>query len=440
VKQFVQIKNVLKTILILLGLFFLIQGFWHSQGNFYLYLLPVVIFLSFFLLPKYRNQILFVIVALGPFVNLTIFFKDLYFYPVEIVLFCFFFLWMIENINEEYQRNLGSIGVLFFLFAGIVLCVTTLQIVQGANIFSGIRLFRSVGMGIYFFLFLNASQNQNINSIKIFTKTTILSVLFIAIFALLQYFYSAVIQENFFREPNSVFTGSESLAIYLSISLPFIFFNRNELFDRLWNKTALFSFFLGIIALVLTRSRAGILALMILGLLFVVYFKKISAVKKLNRWITGSILLLVFAAAGAVLIKSFVLTAGRFDSVENLLYTLFSSRNIVWEKGIEYIMESPFKGHGLIDNVYNQYLQTAVQFGIPAFILFIIMIAKIIYEAINTFWIDTFKRKFLFGVLMAVLSLLAVSLAESTWGNQFSYMNWFFLFLLFHYSKSDHIS
>ena len=193
-----------------------------------------------------------------------------------------------------------------------------------------------------------------------------------------------------FAEPNQL---AACLVLFLPILASGVLFGdgkRKKLFS-------LILILLLLIALVITGSRGGIIAL---GCCILVYFWIFSR-KRLLRF--SSLLFTVFLAFPLLMVSVFVLTpetvresvATRFDpSTAANASELTSGRTTLWVNGFQLFLQSPLYGHGMATfvplmkknfpiwaNSHNDYLLYLVHHGIVGLGLFLLVLGSLFHQS-----------------------------------------------------------
>jgi O-antigen ligase len=243
--------------------------------------------------------------------------------------------------------------------------------------------------------------------------------------------YDSMTHKTFAILSHSVVGNSESLAIYLSLLLPVGLAYRKKTRSKKWGHLASFACIGGFLLLLATGSRSALMALLIVGIIYVVVNWKNRSGAMRRPFVIVGFLVLALLAVATIVNKSFLPTfASSFQNVEQAMSNAFSSRTEVWSSGLTYILTNPFFGHGHVENVYNLYLQIGSFFGLPALVAFLALLFISFKGMGEETALQTGDQNLTNGLYWGMMALLFTSLGESTWGNSLAYMNWFVLFLI----------
>jgi len=406
----------------------IIQGIYysHSTGLFLTIVLATV--LLFYLLPKHRDQLLFYLIPLGPLINLTALYRDEYLYNMEVVILTFFFLWFLYNTRKIDVVAPGQAFSWYRFFFVLVFITTLIRILLYQNSIGEIRLVRAYFIGYFFLLFLNRPRLDATTSYSRFYRGMALSLGLISVIGLIGYLYRILFTGNWQGEPGSVFSSSETLAIFLILALPMVFGGKEQATtsgSRIWIYLSLIAGFLLLLA---TRSRAGLIGIFIVTLLF--FALRYNQLNRRSQLIGLLALVLIsIAALGVVLMKTFPMgRLGDLPTARILEQTSFS-RIEEWKVGLHLIWQSPIFGNGPVGNVYNLYLQLSAQFGLVVFLTFFMFL----FYSLQPFFLNlqkiSLQPRYL-GLFLGTIGFLFASIFESTIGNQIGYFVWFYLLFL----------
>ena len=202
-----------------------------------------------------------------------------------------------------------------------------------------------------------------------------------------------------------------------------LYFNSKSLFS-LVNLGRIFLLLLFAVAIFLSTSRNGFLALIAVLLLIVVY----SIVSR-RKWMFGTLLVLISWIALSSFLKDYKNSTSDFHGFKQVAVAVEKKevrkaewessavRLLVWQTAVEIIKENPLLGTGTGDikdelvkrykekeyvyaykrkyNAHNQFLQTAAALGIPTAILLLIMIISPLFYG----W----KRWHFLGLFLATI-------------------------------------
>ena len=174
---------------------------------------------------------------------------------------------------------------------------------------------------------------------------------------------------GFYSNPNDLAFG---IVLCLPFCLAFLFTTK-RVFSRIaWS----LGIAMMVVALLLTASRAGFIALVISGAFCLWYF----GVKQKRRWFIAAYIIagaLVLLLAGGLLIQ-------RFSSIstgEGTAYGSYVERQLLISRALDAIVNYPILGvgaqnftaySGIWRNVHLSYLQIAAEAGIPGLILYLL--------------------------------------------------------------------
>ncbi len=391
------------------------------------FILAAVTMFVFFLAKEHREILLYFIIPLGPLFNMSAFTESSYMYPVETVLFTFFCLWLMVNWKSVPNGIRRKSGTLLLGFLVLVLLSSVILVFNGVNIIDQVRLVRGMFLGYFLYIMIPSATGKFEENLDFFGRTLIFSTLLIVSAAAAEFLRNLLYLSEWRLEPHSIFRGSEALAIYLSMALPFIFYYKNHLPRNLWKILSRVDIILGILVLFATRSRTVIAALFAIVLFHFLWLRRRRfSLSGLNNPLSLGVLVL----SGSVLISTCPLVAGNSFSLNiphGILEKLFASRVDNWMAGLDLILRSPIWGNGPGDNVYNLYLQTGSQFGLPALLVFMVLIVLVLKRGFQNLKTEKKNSALLAATLMAILAVLITGFGESPWGNQFAYLNWLFL-------------
>ncbi len=417
----------------LLSMLILVQGIYASQSRVALLLVSALCALLFIGAKGRPDALLFLLVPLGPLINFPGFSDAPYMYNIEAALLCYFSIWFI--VCARRLRLDASLLWLYALFFATLLPSMVVQLAAG-NGWLELRLLRGFFLGLCLALFF-ASMGQSLSRHPaLFLRAMIFTGFCIVAWGMAEILLASAGKLQFRHEPRAVFSGSATLAIYLLVVIPVAVVSRG-IGGRIFWLMALAVAGAGFVLLLATRSRIGLLALVVSGgvyLLVVLLQRQTNGGKLLGAVATLS--LAVIAALAMVVYKTLDTTGieaqdipALFQDWPQLSEGLLRSRLAAWSQGVELMLQSPLVGNGVIDNVYNVYLQLAGAFGIPALLAFVLLVFYCLKPAPGGETVYAFGQTYAFGMLWSALALLLVSLAESTLGNQLAYLVWTVLLL-----------
>jgi hypothetical protein len=363
----------------------------------------------------------FILTAIGPLVNCTAFYCDPYVYNSEVVILTYLGGWFWKNAGDHSPEKPDAISVAYGTFLIFLLVATAIHIVlYSKNIPAEIRLARVFLIGGFLLAFLRSIDRMQM---LVYYKTALLTILFISMAGLGELCVRGILARQWGPEPHSVFNGSEMLALYLCTTIPFILSGKPVLKKGIWSCVANFTVLTAVVLLLMTRSRTGILSLLIFLLFYGLRFIRLQPRKTIHVLIAiGFPLLAAICVAGA---KTF---HGGNYALRYLPEQLFSSRVQAWPDGIKSFITAPLWGSGSGYNVYNLYLQILCNQGIVVFAAFFVFIGLIFFRYHNNKIADA-SSPLHYGLLWSVVVLLIAGVGESAIGNQLGYYILFLIFL-----------
>jgi O-antigen ligase len=374
-----------------------------------------------FLLAREKSSPLFLMIALGPVLNMTVIHRDPYVYNIEIVLLAFLGCWFWKKV--WFPDAIKDRAVLSYLLLSAVIFTAGLihTFVEHKDVLAEIRLVRLYVIGGLVLLFL---KRQTVFPWRVFFRATVITALVISSGGLVGYLIQILTSGNWYREPGSMFGGSEMLAVYICSTVPFLLIGKPTGEDAGWARLSALAASLSAVLLLATRSRAGLCALL---LFFLFHFANRYRTKNfLKTWRIGAILLLFATALIAIGVKTYHFPP---RSIENAVALLFSSRAGVWAMGMESFQRFPWWGSGAGENVYNLYLQILCQFGglgLGAFFCFLFCIFKQYYAQRGARAAGRIHA----GLFWSAIAFLIANFGESGMGNQFGYYSLFIFFMV----------
>ncbi len=380
------------------------------------------------------DALLFLLVGLGPLINLPGFTSSPYMYNVEAALLCYFSIWFIAN-NRRVM--LDSIALKLYALFFLTLLAGTLAQWLGGDMVSQLRLLRGFFLGLCLALFLTSTRQALARHTVLLLRCMLIAGFCTVVWGLLEMLLAAGGNLQFRHEPRALFSGSASLAIYLCIVIPVAVANRAAL-GRVFGWLAISVVLGGFLLLLATRSRIALLALLFsAGLyLLVALVRKRADAARLALWTLGFVLA-ALGAGSVVVYKTLDTSAMQLRDLPGLLQdlnrlgeTVLRSRLSAWSHGVDQVVSSPLVGNGAIDNVYNVYLQLAGSFGIVALLAFGLLVSYCLWPRPTAGGGTVTGQTDARGLLWSMVALLVVSLAESTLGNQLAYLVWTVLLLV----------
>ncbi|MCM8778592.1 MAG: O-antigen ligase family protein [Candidatus Omnitrophica bacterium] len=299
-------------------------------------------------------------------------YKSLYLETVSAVLFLIWCLGLLLGKVHFKNSNLDLLVLIFFFINLISFLFSPYKLASAVQFY---QVF--IYTGIYF-AFLSAFRD--LEDIQRFINFLSLSIIFVSLYGILQYFGYDPLRLSHKGILISTFVNKNFLGGVLAINLPFCFANLflTKRFFYFWGFLAV------IYALILTGSKGGIfVGFMGIFLYFLFYFVTIKDKIPILRRKGFSILLILIIFI--ILVRS---SAYTHDSLMSL-----KERFPFWRLSLRMVKEHPFKGTGIgnfvlfapyykgsifhpeqfIRHSWNEFLQVWVELGFVGFLIFIIL-------------------------------------------------------------------
>lgn len=389
--------------------------------------MPALIFafviLAVILFVTIRNSApaVFLMIAVGPVVNLTNLYFDSFIYNIEVVLLTYlgcFFWKKAEILSLEKSRD---VIIIYCLLMVAVISSTIVHYFSYGKLLSAeLRLVRLYMIGCSLLAFIATLKRTDLT---VFYKAVISVASGISVFGLLEFGFRGILLHNWGQEPKSIFNGSEILAVYLCIIIPFIIVGRSILTKGLWLYVADISVVMSIFLLFATKSRTGILAFFAF-----ISLMGVSKIKVTYHKVIIRLGMLVFLCSGALVIGMKTFHSGTVP-LSSIPAGIFSSRMESWQEGITVLSDYPWWGIGSGNNVYNTFLQFQNQFGFVGLITLLFFMGFVFIRYIRSKKVkipDPVQQ----GAFWSVITVLIAGMGESVLGNQIGYMVLFFSLLL----------
>ena len=380
----------------------------------------VIATVGVFVLCRGNAAPVFVIAASGPIVNMAALYYDPYVYNVEIVLLTYLGCFFLKN-REYTVKNAGSMPVSYVVMLIMILISAFVHVVfQGNKVCDEIRLVRGFLIGGFLLAFLVTEGKPRL---LLYYKSILIAALLISTNGLVEFLIRGISAHTWGQEPRSVFSGSEPLAVFLCTIVPLILTGKSLFTKRVWPLLADSTAVCATALLLATRSRTGILSLLLFLFFYSIHIIKNKSPKK------AGIIIATAGVTSAALITVALKTFGTgYHVFNNPIGRLFSSRIDAWSEGIKSFATSPLWGNGPGSNAYNLYIQLLHQFGIAGFatFLFFLFFAFVQYCRSRT----ESRAPLHDGIFWSVIALLIAGFGESAIGNQFGYFVLFLLLLL----------
>lgn len=267
---------------------------------------------------------------------------------------------------------------------------------------------------ILFFIIVNTIYEKK--DMKILIGGMVFVVFLITLFTLKE--HGTVIGESYSKGMRFYIVGLQPnhlgafFAQYLPLSLGFVFFNKG-LFKK---GVYLMVVFLGLVALMATFSRGAYLSI-ILAVLAMVMF----AGRRVFLGTIFSVLVVLFILAALPGDHQFIPSAvkERFESIQAGGDRSIEGREHVWAIARAYIAESPIIGHGYGASKYilpidshNMYLDIALEAGIFALLLFIWILLRTLWLALQVLKKseDDFSKAISLGLVGSTIAVMVGNL------------------------------
>jgi hypothetical protein len=405
----------------MIALAFLLHGIVWSGTPFLLIFVSGVTAILFLSLPEHRDKLPLLLIAIGPLINYVAFPNASYIYNIEVVLLTFFPLWFFSYRKSEHSFCLTRTDMLYMGFLSLVMLSTSVHLFSGDDPIRQFRLVRGFMIGFFLFWFLRSLGERLSSLLPFFFKTTLLAFAVVVALAITEYTIKVTNGITWVTEPRSVFDGPESLAIYLVAMLPLAVGGFPPWFNsRFLTLSSVFMAALGLLALILTHSRAGLFAVIVYCI------GRMPSGESNKTRLAGALLILVLVASmfWIMMFKSGLILFEGLPSVTLLVEKIFSSRINPWTQGIMAILRSPIWGNGAYENVYNVFLQLGAQFGAVTVLVFLIFIVKSWLWARPRDVLRRTSEPLSSSIFWSLTTFLLISQGESTLGNQLGYLGW----------------
>ena len=250
-----------------LCLFLLAQGIYASSNRAVFSSVALITALVFLASKRRYDSLLFLLLPLGPIINMSGYFRDPYLYTFEVVLLVCFFLWFLVSRHRlEYTSTLLKLYLLFFA----TLVPSILEQFLAGNSLTEIRLLRGYFLGLCLVVLLtNLGPNLH-RYAKLFVQSLLVTSLFVVLWGAIEYLSSVQLGGSLRHESHSVFTGSEMLAIYLALVIPIAWLTSNVFTGRLSRAISPMVGLGGFALLLTTGSRIALIAVLVAAALYLV--------------------------------------------------------------------------------------------------------------------------------------------------------------------------
>jgi hypothetical protein len=364
----------------------------------------------------------FILLAAGPVINMSALYRDPYVYNIEIVILTYVGSFVWKRAHECTFKNADSISASYIAMLLTILISALVHVIFYANnLYAEIRLIRVFLIGGFLLAFLVSIEEKHIS---VYYKTALLTTLLVSTAGLVEFFVHGIFAHNWGLEPRSVFSGSESLAVFLCTIVPFVLIGKPTQKNSVWQYIAGFTVVASIVLLMSTRSRTGILSLFVFLLFYGIHILRTQPRKKTGIFI--AIVCVVVTSITTAGLKTYSTGYQIFDKPFSLL---FSSRTQAWSEGIKSFSMAPLWGCGPGSNAYNLYIQILSQYGVfgfTGFLIFTIFVFVKYYRGSRAVPQSLLNQ----GILWSVITFLIAGVGESAIGNQFGYYILFLLLLL----------
>jgi hypothetical protein len=407
-------------------LFLLAQGIYYSDAQ-VLFGVIAALGMLLFVASRYRSEhLVFVLVGLGPLINRSSQLNDAYLYPIEVVLLACFFLWFLFAAKRTQFSGLSV--KLYLLFSLALVPGVVEQVLAGAWL-AELRLLRGYFIGLCLVLLLGSLAPAQAASVA----RSFLIALFFAGYGVLisggiEYAGAVLNNGSLAHETHSLFSSSETLAIYLAVLIPIALFTPGLFRSGAWNFLTVFLGLAGFALLLTTGSRIGLLAVILTVALYLLF--TLSTMQHRRSWVLLLLIGIGVAGVATIAAKTLRTSTGDVGNIVQFGQALLNARATAWTGGLALIAESALTGNGAVVNVYNTYLQIGASFGVVALALFLLLLLYCLTSINHSGGMAQARLSLVFGCYWGLISLLLVSLAQSTLGNQLAYVNWAIIFLV----------
>ena len=339
---------------------------------------------------------------------------------ILLILSIFLCIYFQKNYGDYFisQKSILYPLILYFLFA-------ILSLVNCNNLFYGVDEIFKIVIFITVILF-TAFIFNNQQAIYIFIRAAIISSVLFSSVGIMQYYFNAINIPGGWGWPYGTMSNGNLYSSALFLFLPFIL-SGACLFERKWFIVSKIAFFITLLNIILTQTRAVWLAL-ILSSLFVIItisiihgkniINKIHELHLVRKIIFTSIVFLLTILVGTI-------TISIYNSSETGNQTLFSIANfsdtsvierfIQWKKSFQMFLDYPIFGVGLghwkiffpsyglggliseygsriFQRPHNDYIWILTETGIFGFLSYLMIFICSLHNAIKTI-IKPIKRE-----------------------------------------------
>lgn len=355
------------------------------------------------------------LIACGPLLSLSCWLPSAYLYLAEGVLLVWLgLLWLTDrpcrSLSIRYFGDALPIALVVLVLAG-----SAFRIAGPETLVSELRVVRTIIIALAIFIYLRTDLLDIRRGYAVFCHAAVIGLIVISSAALIE--MAAGWMADGFRgkaPPHGLMSGSEALAIYVCLTVVAVASFTDEgswEYRGGWAVVAALALLAGCAVLLATRSRTALFAT---GL--AVALSLLSTRFNLRQRIVFGVVVLVGCAIAVTVIAD----KTRVNVWEpGFAKRLVQTRVGPWKQGVELIQQRPWQGHGQAVNVYNQYLQMAVRFGIPAGLVYCSLFANSLFLAV--------RREGFCGVTLVLCALVALGIGEAPVGNQLGYLQWWIL-------------
>ncbi len=369
----------------------------------------VILVLGLFFTFRTNDKPFFILLAVGPLVNVTALHSNYYVYTFEVVSLLYIGCLLIKN-KPRFSILKSDFATILFFFLVLTLCVILcIHIFMGNSFNDEIRLIRVFLIGSLVVLVI---KNATLIQLKTYYVSITVTTFIVSIWGISDFFSHGFGFQDWQWEPKSVFTNSEVLALYLCGVIPIVALGITLIKNKVLFYGSSLVTITAIFVLFTTKSRTGISAIIVFLMFFA--FTRLKKALIIKMWWALFVLAIVLTGLATIVYKTMDL---RQTGIENFFVSLFFSRISDWQNGFHAFLKFPLFGSGTNDNYYNLYLQLACQYGVIGLFLFLLFCGFTFYQYYKT------KRSgrcqyLQTGFFWSLVVLLLAGIGESDLGNQ----------------------
>jgi O-antigen ligase len=313
-----------------------------------------------------------------------------------------------------------------FVFPALLIVLWNLFILQRCiNVYAGMYGILILILFITLYASLENFIVQDTGSIKFFIKSILLVSVIVSIYGLLQLAGIDPMRWTFKSTPISTLGRRNFAAEYLVMIIPYLYF---LIHAKIGRKSLLFTaLILFIVYLVFTFTRASYIAFFFSSLLFVI----LAGIKKIPAGKTAAAIMIML-----------LLSRPSFSAISTFEKGTINSRFRIWEISFKMIKDNPLMGTGpenfsiaypkysalspermlaghRVSHSHNDYLETAVETGIPGLLLFLYLLFAAAKVSFITYRKTAEREKKILtaGVAASILAISVNALASFPFKN-----------------------